>query len=95
MRQPGLPGQWGRLMPNLEVSGTVKTAKEKIVHVSDTGGADCTYEITFELHLDRRDYLRLALSALRKDELLLNIDVAAFQMSLDDMWDKGPSEEVS
>ena len=78
-------------MPNLEIAGTVKAAKEKITHVSDTGGTDSVCEITFELHLERRDFLRLVRSQLRKDELLLNIDVGAFQMSLDDMWDKGPA----
>ena len=80
-------------MADLEFRATVKTAKEKITHVSDTGGTDAAYEITFEAQLTRRDFLRLARAKLRNDELLLSIDVGDFQMSLDDMWDKGPASE--
>ena len=42
---------------------------------------------------ERRDYLRLARAELRGDDLLLALDVANFQMSLDDMWNKGPTQE--
>ena len=80
-------------MADLELSATVKTAKEKITHVSDTGGTDAVYEVTFEATLNRRDFLRLARAKLRKDDLLLSIDVGDFQMSLDDMWDKGQASE--
>ena len=80
-------------MADMEFSATVKTVKEKITHVSDTGGTDAVYEVTFEATLIRRDFLRLARAKLRKDILLLSIDVGDFQMSLDDMWDMGPAAE--
>ena len=80
-------------MADLEFSATVKTAKEKITHVSDTGATDATYEITFEAQLTRKDFLRLARAKLRKDDVLLTLDVGDFQMSLDDLWDKGPASE--
>lgn len=80
-------------MAELEFRSTVKSAKEKITHVSDTGGTDASYEVTFEAQLDRRAFLRLVRAHLHKDDVLLSLDVGDFQMSLDDMWDKGPASE--
>ena len=76
-------------MPDLEFRATVDKATETITHVSDTGGTDATYKVTFAAQLTRRDFLRLCRAKLRNDDLLLRIDVGDFQMSLDDMWDKG------
>lgn len=80
-------------MADLEFRATVKKATEKITHVSDTGGTDADYEVTFEASLTRRDFLRIARAKLRKDDLLIRIDVGDFQMSLDDLWDKGPATD--
>ena len=66
---------------------------EKITRVGDNGEVDAVCEITFTTSLKRRDYLRLARSELRGDDLLLALDVATFQMSLDDMWNTGPAQE--
>ena len=76
-------------MANLEIVGKVKKCVEKINRVDNTGAVEATHEITFILTLDRRDYLRLARAGLNEDDLLLTIDVTNFQMSLDDMWNKG------
>ena len=73
-------------MPNLETVGKVKKATEKTNRVEDNGKVEASYEITFHLQLERRDYLRLARAGLNGDDLLLTIDVTNFQMSLDDMW---------
>ena len=81
------------MMASLDISAKVKSAKEKITHVSDAGGTDSVCEITFEAHLDRRDFLRLVRAKLRGDDVLLSLDLANFQMSLDDMWDQGYTQE--
>ena len=81
-------------MASLEINGRVKSAKEKITHVSDSGGTDSVCEITFEVQgMHRRDFLRLVRARLLKDDVLLTLDLSNFQMSLDDMWDKGPATE--
>ena len=79
-------------MPNLETVGKVKKATEKINRVEDTGKVEASYEVTFSLQLSRMDYLRLARAGLNGDDLLLNIDVTNFQMSLDDMWNKSEGQ---
>ena len=80
-------------MADLEFRGNVKNAKEKITHVSDTGGVDATYEITIDVQLDRKGFLRLARAKLRGDDILFRLDVGDFQMSLDDLWDRGPATD--
>lgn len=80
-------------MSELEFRATVKSAKEKITHVSDTGGTDALYEVSFDAQLDRRSFLRLVRAHLRKDDVLISLDIGDFQMSLDDLWDKGPATE--
>ena len=80
-------------MADLEFRATVKKATETITHVSDAGAADALYEITFEAQLTRRDFLRLARAKLRKDDMLITVDAGDFQMSLDDLWDKGSATE--
>ena len=80
-------------MARLEISAKVKKVTEKITRVGDNGEVDAVCEITFTTSLKRRDYLRLARAELRGDDLLLALDVAAFQMSLDDMWHTGPAQE--
>ena len=81
------------MMARLEINAKVKKVTEKITRVGDDGEVDAVCEITFTTSLTRRDYLRLARAELRGDDLLLALDVATFQMSLDDMWNKGPTQE--
>ena len=81
------------MMARLEINAKVKKVTEKIVRVGDNGDVDAVCEITFTMSLSRRDYLRLARAELRGDDLLLALDVANFQMSLDDMWEKGSTQE--
>ena len=38
-------------------------------------------------------WLGLARAKLRGDDVLLSLDLANFQMSLDDMWDQGSTQE--
>ncbi len=81
------------MMARLEINAKVKKVTEKITRVGDNGEVDAVCEITFTMSLSRRDYLRLARAELRGDDLLLALDVANFQMSLDDMWEKGSTQE--
>ena len=81
------------MMARLEINAKVKKVAEKIISVTDNGEVDAVCEITFTASLSRRDYLRLARAELRGDDLLLALDVANFQMSLDDMWNTGPTQE--
>ena len=81
------------MMARLEISAKVKKVTEKITRVGDNGEVDAVFEITFTASLNRRDYLRLARAELRGDDLLIALDVANFQMSLDDMWNTGPAQE--
>ena len=81
-------------MARLEISAKVKKVAEKITRVGeDNGEVDAVCEITFTMSLSRRDYLRLARAELRGDDLLLALDVATFQMSLDDMWYTGSTQD--
>ena len=62
-------------MEIIEAPSTIKKASERIVKVADdTGEVDAIYSVTFDVRMDRSDYLAVHQALINREQVLLTMD---------------------